>query len=259
MKKRIKRFLSRIAFLSCILIIWEIISRIRIFPELLFPPGRVIFDELVKGFTQHELLEKTFNSLTVIFEGMLLGIIVALFLVGLSQINFLFNSIVENLILFLNPIPSVAIFPLCILWFGIGKNAVLFIMVHSVLWAVLINIMAGIKSIPEIYKDVGLNLELNKFNMVKEIYIPACMPFIISGLRMSFARAWRTAIAAELMAGVISSSMGLGGYMTFNRNTLNIPGLYATIIIIITIGIIFEDVLFRFIEKRTIVKWGMIK
>ena len=254
-----KKLSSRIVFLICIVLIWEAVYRLAIFPELLFPSASTIFAELVNGFTQYGLLSKTLNSLRIIFDGMFLGIIIAVILMGLSQGSKLFHSIVDNLVVFLSPIPSIAIFPLCILWFGIGRSAIMFIMVHAVLWTALRNMLSGFKSIPDIYKEVGLNLELNRYQMLKDIYIPACMPLALSCLKVSFAKAWRTAITVELVAGVIANNTGLGGHITFQRSMLNIPGLYATIVLIIVVGIIFEDIIFRALENHTVMKWGMMK
>jgi NitT/TauT family transport system permease protein len=252
-----KKILNRILFLICVAVIWEIVYFLDIFPELLFPSVRDIFCDFVNGFLYDELFRKTLVSLRTIFTGMFLGFLIALVLLGISQINKIFYNVVDNLVLFLNPIPSIAIFPLCILWFGIGERAIIFIMLHAVIWALLVNMMSGIRSTPQIYKEIGLNYELSKYEMLKDILVPACMPFIISGIKVSLARAWRTAITVELLAGVIANNAGLGWHMTHQRSTLNMSGLLSTIIIIIIVGIILEDVLFRVLENCTVKKWGM--
>lgn len=254
-----KTVINRIVFLICFMIIWEIIFRLNIFPSLLFPSIFSIFKALIIGFKENDLLIKTINSLMLIFKGILLGIIISTILMCLSVTSKVLNDIINNIILFMNPIPSLAIFPLCILWFGIGENALLFVMMHSVVWGLLLNMLSGIRAIPDIYKEIGMNLELSKYKLIKDIYIPACMPYIISGIKVSLARAWRTAISVEMIAGVIGSEAGLGWYMTYQRNTLDMAGLFSTLIIIVAVGILLEDVVFKTIENKTIKKWGMIK
>jgi len=254
-----KKVLSRCLFLIFIGVVWEIVYSLGIFHELLFPSLKTIFSSLINNLIDGNLLLKTFNTLVLIFKGLFFGIIVALILVGLSLSKKIFREIVDNLIVFLNPIPGMAIFPLCILWFGLGQTSMIVIILHSTLWGLIINILAGIDTIPLIYKEIGLNLELSKFRMIKDIYIPACMPHIISGLKSSIARAWRTAISVEIIAGIMANNAGLGWLMTYQRSTLDMPGLFSTIIVIMIIGILLEELIFNRLEKLTIKKWGMIK
>jgi len=252
-----KKVLSRFLFLVVIGIIWETIYSLGVFHELLFPSLKTIFSALITNLTDGGLLLKTINTLSLIFKGLFFGIAVALIMVSLSISNKYFREITDNLIVFLNPIPGMAIFPLCILWFGFGDISMIVILLHSILWGLLINVFAGIDAIPKIYKEIGLNLELSKIRMFKDIYIPACMPYIISGLKASVARAWRTAIAIELIAGVMANNAGLGWLMTYQRNTLDMPGLFSTVIIIMVVGILLEEIVFNALEKATIKKWGM--
>jgi len=112
---------------------------------------------------------------------------------------------------------------------------------------------------PNIYKEIGLNMELSKYRMFKDIYLPANMPFFIPGLKAALARAWRTAIAIELVAGIMANNAGLGWLMNYQRNTLDIPGLFSSIIVIIIVGLFLEEIVFKALEGVTIKKWGMIQ
>jgi len=252
-----KIFFSRVVFLIIMITVWEIVYRLKLFPELLFPSFRAIFTSLIENISNRQILVMTKNTLIIIFKGVSLGTIIALILMGISLINKYFYYVIDNIVLIMNPIPSLAIFPLVILWFGLGTNAMIIILIHSVLWGFLINLMAGIRSMPQIYKEIGLNLELNKYRMFKDIYLPATMPFFISGLKAALARAWRSAIAVELVAGIMASNAGLGWLMNYQRNTLNIPGLISTIIIIVIVGIFLEEIVFKVLERLTIKKWGL--
>jgi len=254
-----KKVFNRLLFLVIIGILWEIVYSLGIFHELLFPSLRAIFSSLITSLVEGNLLLKTFNTLTLIIKGLSCGIIIALILASLSLSSKFFRNIVDNLVVFLNPIPGMAIFPLCILWFGLGQVSMIVILLHSTLWGLIINIFAGIDNIPKIYKEIGLNLELNKWQMIKYIYIPACMPYIISGLKAAIARAWRTAISVEIIAGIMANNSGLGWLMTHQRSTLDMPGLFSTIIVIMIIGILLEELVFNTLEKSTIKKWGMAK
>ncbi|GHU47498.1 hypothetical protein FACS1894120_5570 [Clostridia bacterium] len=117
--------------------------------------------------------------------------------------------------------------------------------------------LTGLDSVPPILREVGKNMGLNKFRMLTDIEIPACMPYILAGIKVSFARSWRTVIAIETLVGVVLNNEGLGYLMTQQRSKLDIPGLFSTLIIIIIVGIFFEDVIFKGIEHVTIEKWGI--
>jgi len=253
-----KTITSRILFLIGFLIVWETVYKMQFFSPLLFPSIFTIYDSFVKGMVSGDLLIRTYNSLRLILLGMFIGIVLAFLLASISVINSFFHGFVENIIVFLYPIPGIALFPLTILWFGIGEGSILFIILHSVIWSILLNVLSSIRSIPEIYIEVGLNLELNKIRLVTDIYIPACVPQIIAGLKIALGRAWRTAIAAEMVFGVVGNLAGLGWYMSYARNSLDIAGLLSGLIVIIVIGIFFEDVVFNIIENATVRKWGMI-
>jgi NitT/TauT family transport system permease protein len=152
-----------------------------------------------------------------------------------------------------------AILPLSLIWFGLGRNTVIFVLLHSVVWGLLINLLAGLASIPPIQREVGKNMGLSKLRMLIDIDIPACMPYIIAGTKAALARAWRTVIAVETVAGVVLNNEGLGWLMTRQRSRIDIPGLFSTLIIIIIVGLFFEDVVFKIIEKYTVKKWGTMK
>jgi NitT/TauT family transport system permease protein len=252
-----KKIISRILFLVSVAVVWEAVYALKLFPKLLFPSAGSVFASLFEGIVYGDYLEKTAITLKLILDGFILGVLVAFCLMAFSLINKFFGEIVDNIVTFLNPIPGIAIFPLCILWLGIGRNAMLFIIVHSIAWGLLLNLLAGIKSTPAIYKEVAQNLEISRFQMFKDIYLPATMPYAIAGFKSALSRAWRTAISVEILAGIAANNAGLGWLMTFQRSTIDIPGLFSSIIIIVVIGVFLEDVVFKQLEKITINKWGM--
>jgi NitT/TauT family transport system permease protein len=252
----LKVIINRLAFLALVAAIWQAVWMLGIFPELLFPSLGSIGGALLKGFTEESLSAKILFSLGAIFQGMFYSIVIALVLTGISLTGRVGLSIVDNLITFLNPIPGMAIFPLCILFFGLGRSMMLVIIVHSVLWGVLISIITGIRSVNGVYREIGLNLELSRLRMLWNIYIPASIPHVMSGLRIGMSRAWRTAISVEILAGIASNQAGLGTHMNFQRNTMNISGLFASIIVISVVGIFLEEAIFKNIENITVRRWG---
>jgi NitT/TauT family transport system permease protein len=156
-----------------------------------------------------------------------------------------------------NPLPAIALLPLALIWFGLGSGSVIFVLVHSVLWAIALNTHAGFRSVSNTLKMVGLNYGLRNIRLVRHILIPAAFPSIVTGLKVGWAFAWRTLIAAELVFGVSSGSGGLGWFIFENRNQLETANVFAGLFFVILIGLFVENVIFANIEKRTIRRWGM--
>ncbi|HEX2520401.1 MAG TPA: ABC transporter permease subunit, partial [Castellaniella sp.] len=156
-----------------------------------------------------------------------------------------------------NPLPAIALLPLALIWFGLGTTSIVFVLLHSVVWVVALNTQAGFLAVSHTLRMVGRNYELRGLRYVAKILIPAAFPSILTGLKIGWAFAWRTLIAAELVFGVASGKGGLGWYIFENRNLLDIPAVFAGLLTVIIRGVIVENFVFRLIEKRTVRRWGM--
>jgi NitT/TauT family transport system permease protein len=135
--------------------------------------------------------------------------------------------------------------------------ALIFVLIHSVLWPVALCTHAGFKSVSPTLRMVGRNYGLVGPRYVTRILIPAAFPCILSGLKNGWAFAWRTLIAAELVFGVSSGSGGLGWFIYENKNQLEIPSVFAGLLTVILIGLAMENLVFRSIEVCTVRRWGM--
>ena len=123
-----------------------------------------------------------------------------------------------------NPLPAIALLPLALIWFGLGNGSLVFVLIHSVLWAVALNTHSGFLSVSNTLRMVGRNYGLSRAVATSaQILIPAAFPSILTGLKIGWAFAWRTLIAAELVFGVSSGSGGLGWFIYENKNQLEIP------------------------------------
>jgi NitT/TauT family transport system permease protein len=156
-----------------------------------------------------------------------------------------------------NPLPSIALLPLAMIWFGLGEGSIVFVLVHAVLWAVALNTHAGFKAVSPTWRMVGRNYGLSKIGYVTRILIPGAFPSILTGMKIGWAFAWRTLIAAELVFGVSSGSGGLGWYIFQNKNMLDIPNVFAGLLTVILFGLLVENLVFRVIERHTVNRWGM--
>jgi NitT/TauT family transport system permease protein len=237
-------------------VIWEAYAR-HLDNVLLFPTLtdtlKALYDHLIDG----SLLDRVWTSLRVLLIGYAAGIVLAGMLTALAINTRIGTDLLETLTAMFNPLPAIALLPLALIWFGLGTGSLVFVLVHSVLWAVALNTHAGFLSVSPTLRMVGRNYGLRGLPYVFRILVPAAFPSILTGLKVAWAFAWRTLIAAELVFGVASGQGGLGWFIYESRTVLDIPAVFAGLLTVIVIGLAVENLGFRLIERRTVRKWGV--
>jgi NitT/TauT family transport system permease protein len=225
--------------------------------NLLLPGFSATAESLLTDLANGELPAKAATSLSVLLKGYLLGILIAFLITTLAVSTQLGRDLLSTLTAMFNPLPAIALLPLALLWFGLGQGSLIFVLVHSVLWPLALNTYAGFQGVPETLRMAGRNYGLRGFRYVFQILIPAALPSILSGLKIGWAFAWRTLIAAELVFGASSGQGGLGWYIFQNRNELYTDKVFAGLAMVIIIGLLVENLIFNFIERITVRRWGM--
>jgi len=246
----------KLAILLVLASIWELYARWLNNP-LLFPTFGVTVQAFAEAVLSGELPGKAWTSVKVLLTGYAAGILGAAILTTVAITTRVGTDLLELLTSMFNPLPAIALLPLALIWFGLGSGSIVFVLVHSVLWAVALNTHSGFMSVSSTMRMVGRNYGLSGLSYVGQILIPAAFPSILTGLKIGWAFAWRTLIAAELVFGVSSGSGGLGWFIYENKNQLEIPAVFAGLFTVILIGLVVENVVFRTIEARTVRRWGM--
>jgi NitT/TauT family transport system permease protein len=246
----------KVLVLVVLALVWEGYARWLDNP-LLFPTLGSTLEALWDGFASGELEARSWVSLSVLLIGYAAGVVLAFAFAVIAITSRLGNDFLETLTAMFNPLPAIALLPLALLWFGLGIGSVVFVLIHSVLWAVALNAHAGFRAVPETTRMVGRNYGLTGLALVWKILLPAAFPSILAGLKIGWAFAWRTLIAAELVFGTTSGSGGLGWYIYQNKNEIEIPNVFAGLLTVILIGLFVENLIFRVVEARTVQRWGM--
>jgi len=246
----------KIFILVALAAIWELYARLLNNP-LLFPTFTSTIDAFVQGLFGGGLLGKAWTSIKVLLMGYSAGIALAALLTVIAITSRIGTDFLETLTSMFNPLPAIALLPLALMWFGLCNGSLVFVLIHSVLWAVALNTHSGFLSVSNTMRMVGRNYGLRGLSYVGRILIPAAFPSILTGLKIGWAFAWRTLIAAELVFGVSSGSGGLGWFIYENKNQLEIPNVFAGLFTVIVIGLLVENVIFRTVEARTVRRWGM--
>ena len=239
-----------------LMVVWEVGARM-LGNELLFPTFVATVEAFFRGIASGELIHKVWASLKVLLIGYWAGIALAAVLTAIGIASRIGTDFLETLTSMFNPLPAIALLPIALIWFGLGNGSLVFVLVHSVLWAVALNTHSGFLAVSNTMRMVGRNYGLGGFTYVSKILIPAAFPSILTGLKIGWAFAWRTLIASELVFGVSSGSGGLGWFIYENKNMLEIPNVFAGLLTVILIGLVVENLVFRTIENSTVRKWGM--
>lgn len=165
----------------------------------------------------------------------------------------LLDETVGSLMLGLQVLPSICWLPLAILWFGLNEQAIQFVVVMGAFLSIAIATDSGIRNIPPIYVRAAKTMGIREFALYRRVILPAALPSIITGMKLGWSFAWRSLMAGELLF----VSVGLGNLLQVGRELHDIAQVVAVMIIIATIGLVFDRLIFAELEKRIRLKWGV--
>jgi nitrate/nitrite transport system permease protein len=222
---------------ACVVALWSLLS-VTVAPDLPSPlqswneSKRYILEPFFKeGEMNQGIGRLAYFSLIRVAQGYLLAILIGTplgFLLGLSR-NF--TQTFDPLIQILRPISPLAWLPLGLILFQRSEPAALFTIAICAMWPTVINTAVGVRNINQDYLNVGRVLRLSRWQMLTKIIVPATLPYLFTGYRLSLGIAWLVIVAAEMLTGAV----GVGGFLWQEYNSL----VYSHIILaIITIGVI---------------------
>ncbi|QCS63093.1 ABC transporter permease [Achromobacter denitrificans] len=248
--------LRKLIILALLAGLWELAARYTD-NDLLLPGAVQTAQAFVQGIASGELPARAWQSLRVLVQGYAAGVALAFVLTTLAVSTRFGRDLLSTLTAMFNPLPAIALLPLALLWFGLGEGSLVFVLIHSVLWALALNMYAGFLGVSETLRMAGRNYGLGGLRYVLQILVPAALPAILAGLRIGWAFAWRTLIAAELVFGASIGKGGLGWYIFQNRNELYTDRVFAGLAAVVIIGLLVENLGFDTVERLTVRRWGM--
>ena len=249
---------KKTAVLVGLCVAWELTVRILEVNKLLFPPLSSVVLSLANGLGiggSGELWSYIWETLSIILQSFGISIVLAVIITGLAVSNKWMRELLSVLTGIFQPLPSIALLPMAILWFGFSRQSVVFVVVMAMIWPIASSLTVGFATIsPTLYR-LGRNYELSPFRLMTEVLLPAALPMMISGLRVGWGFGWRTVVAAELVFGATGSGGGIGWYINTSRLFMNITDGFAGILLVVIVGLITES-LFRMVQHFTTHKWG---
>jgi ABC-type nitrate/sulfonate/bicarbonate transport system permease component len=231
------------------LLFWEYGSRSSPNLQLYIPPISQILVALSELIFSGLVTTHFFATVRRFLEGYLLAAAIAVSAgVALGYFRFA-HSLLEMLIEFLRPMPSVAIIPVAILLLGIGDSMIVAVTVYASMWPILVNTIDGVRRIEQTLIDTGRTFGLDRRRMLWQIVFPAASPYIVTGLRISLSIALILVTTAEMIAG----SKGLGFFILDEERSLHSSNMYAGIILVAVLGYALNR-LFIVLERQAM-RW----
>jgi len=236
--------------------LYEAVARTGYFPPALMPTLPKVWLALWNSLMDGSMIGHAAGTLYRVLSGLGIAVVVGIplgILMGrFKPIENFFMPLVSALM----PIPSLAWVPVFILWFGLGNTVAILIVFYAALFPMLLNTWSGVRAVNPIWLRAAGAMGANERAMFWQVIVPGASPFIITGLRQAFLRAWIAVIGAEFLA---ASDFGLGWVIFDAKEFLNADLMLASLIVIGAIGFAFERLVFGSIEKATVERWGMVR
>lgn len=250
-----RSFWRGVAGLVLLLLLWELFARSGLFTQALTPPlgriARVAWRILLDG----SLLQNSAFTLGRVLAGLalacLIGIPVGILMGRFRAMERFFLPLVSVLM----PIPSLAWVPLFILWFGIGEVTTLLVVGYAATFPVIYNVWTGVRAVNPLWMRSALAMGARQRQLFRSVVLPGASPYMLTGIRLAFGRAWIAVIGGEMLA---NPSAGLGRAIFDAREYLDSEVMLVSLIAIGVVGIAFERLVFQAVETRTVARWGMV-
>jgi len=236
--------------------LYETAARSGAFPSALLPTLPSVAATLWATLYDGTMLRHAATTLYRVMFGFGLAAAVGIPL-GIAMARFRpLENFMMPLVSALMPIPSFALVPLFMLWFGIGNTTTILIVFYAATFPMLFNTWSGVRSVNPLWLRAAGAMGCDEQRLFWKVIIPGAAPFIIAGLRQAFLRAWIAVVGAEMIA---ASDWGLGWVIFDAKEFLNADLMLASLVVIGTLGLIFERLIFAPLERVTILRWGMIR
>jgi NitT/TauT family transport system permease protein len=234
---------------------WEIVARGGVFPRRLFPTIEDVassFIELtVRGILPLHALETVVRLLAGFSLAAIFGVAIGIAMGRSRRAEDIFLPLVS----IGAPIPGLAYAPLFLLWFGLGNISAVLLVGFVAAFPVIFNSWTGVKAVKQIWVRSAQAMGADNRRLFRHVILPGALPYILTGLRLGLAQAWRVLVAVEMLAAV---PRGLGWMIFGAREFLNTDVMLAGIAVIAVIGLVLEKFVFQKLEDYTVVRWGMM-
>lgn len=208
----------------------------------------------IEGYNGCQLTNHISSSVGRVILAMVVGVPLGIAFGIMAGMNRVVSAYLEPIGVFMNSVSGIAWIPLAIVWFGVGWETTLFIMLNTIFWLLFFNTMMGVRAVPKVLIQGVQTMGGSKLNIILQVYLPGAMTSIITGLRMSMGFGWRALIAAEMIGG----DSGLGFMIFVSAQEFKTEEVFLGVILISLIFLATDRWILVPLEKWTIERWGLV-
>jgi NitT/TauT family transport system permease protein len=234
---------------------WETVAHLGLFPPRLFPSLETVAGAFVHltvtGILPHHALDTLVRLLVGFALAALVGVAIGIAM-GRQRLA---EDILLPLVSIGAPIPGIAYAPLFLLWFGLGNVSAVVLVAFVSAFPIIFNTWTGVKAVKEIWVRSAQAMGADQRRLFVKVILPGALPYILTGLRLGLAQAWRILVGVEMLAAV---PWGLGWLIFGAREFLDTDVMLSGIAVIAVIGLALEKLVFAKLEEFTVVRWGMM-
>jgi NitT/TauT family transport system permease protein len=255
-KKKIKfdEFANTVLFLAVFIGIWQLAYLSGIWPKVSLPSPIMVVESFYELILDNTLLISIGVTLYRLLIGFAASIIIGV-CVGLAMVRFTgFGKTMSSFAVGLQSFPSVAWVPFAILLIGLNDIGILFVVIMSSVFSVMMSAYSGIRNIPPIYLKAARNMGAKGFSLFRYMMIPAATPALIIGIKQAWSFAWHALVGAEIL---MAASVGIGHILLIGREFQLMDQIIASMITIFALGMIFDKVIFAKLDDKVREKWGL--
>lgn len=245
--------LLKLGFFILLILGWEAASRSGIWEEFILPSPSGVGRSLLEGFQDGSYPLAILTSLRRIAQGYGISLIIGIPLgLLLGQVRIL-KETAGSLVLGLQALPSICWLPLAVLWFGLSEKAIIFVVIMGALLSITIATEDGVKNTPPALMRAARTMGAKGPRVYWSVVFPAALPAIVTGMKLGWSFAWRSLMAGELLF----VSLGLGHLLQVGRQLNDMSQVIAVMIVIISLGLLVDKLVFSKLEVRVRRRWGL--
>jgi len=247
------RHVERLALYAALLGLWELLFRLELWPEYLFPSPLGVLESLLTGFANKTFLVGILVSMKRILLGyglsLVFGVAFGLMLASMK----LLDEFLGAPLLGLRTLPSICWLPLGLLWFGLNERAILFVVVMGAAFSISLATADGVRNISPIYLKAASTMGARGIRKYIGVILPGALPSIVTGMKLGWSFAWRSLMAGEMLF----VSLGLGHLLMMGRELNDIRQVIAVMVVIVAIGVVVDRLVLGTLEERIRERWGL--
>jgi NitT/TauT family transport system permease protein len=235
--------------------LWEAVAHAGMFPARLFPTLETVAGAFWRLTASGALPRHVLETLVRLCVGFGLAAVAGVVLgILMGRIKWV-EDMALPLVSIGAPIPGLAYAPIFLMWFGLGNVSVILLVGVVAAFPIILNTWSGVKAVKEIWIRSAQAMGADDRSLFVRVVLPGALPYVMTGLRLGLAQAWRILVGVEMLAAV---PWGLGWMIFGAREFLATDVMLSGIFVIGVIGLVLEKLVFQRLEQATVVRWGMV-